>query len=74
MIGPMILGDSTGLSAFWVMFAILVGGGFFGVLGMFVGVPVFALIYSLFVSYVDEKYKEKTKVATNSETPDTSNT
>lgn len=74
VIGPKILGDSTGMSSFWVMFAILVGGGFFGVLGMFVGVPVFALIYSLFVSYVDEKYKEKTKVATNSETPDTSNT
>ncbi|MEG2059273.1 MAG: AI-2E family transporter [Lachnospiraceae bacterium] len=45
IIGPHILGDSTGLSAFWVVFAILIGGGLFGVLGMLIGVPVFAIIY-----------------------------
>lgn len=47
IIGPKILGDSTGLSAFWVVFAILVGGGFFGVIGMLIGVPVFAVIYHI---------------------------
>ena len=47
ILGPKILGDSTGLSSFWVIVAILVGGGFGGVLGMFLGVPVFACIYAL---------------------------
>ena len=45
IIGPRILGESTGLSSFWVVFAILVGGGLFGFLGMLLGVPVFATIY-----------------------------
>ena len=45
IIGPKILGDSTGLSSFWVVFAILVGGGIFGIPGMIIGVPLFAVIY-----------------------------
>lgn len=45
IIGPAILGDSTGLSPFWVVFAIMVGGGLFGFAGMLLGVPVFAVIY-----------------------------
>lgn len=45
IIGPKILGNSTGLSSFWVMFAIIVGSGVFGVAGMFFGCPVFAVIY-----------------------------
>lgn len=45
IIGPKILGDSTGLSSFWVMFAILIGGGMFGFFGMLLGVPTFATIY-----------------------------
>lgn len=47
IIGPRILGESTGLSSFWVVFAILVGGGLFGFAGMILGVPVFAMIYYL---------------------------
>lgn len=47
ILGPKILGQSTGLSSFWVMFALLVGGGLFGLLGMMVGVPLFAVLYSL---------------------------
>ena len=47
IIGPKILGDSTGLSSFWVMFAILVGSGLFGVMGMLLGCPVFAVIYDM---------------------------
>lgn len=47
IIGPKILGDSTGLSPFWVIFAILVFGGLFGVVGMLFGVPIFAVIYYL---------------------------
>lgn len=45
IIGPAILGESTGLSSFWVVFAILVGGGLFGILGMIIGVPAFAVIF-----------------------------
>ncbi len=47
ILGPKILGNSTGLSSFWVMFAILVFGGIFGFVGMAVGVPLFAVIYSV---------------------------
>ncbi|MCQ2445640.1 MAG: AI-2E family transporter, partial [Clostridia bacterium] len=47
ILGPRILGDSTGLPTFWVMFAIIVGGGLFGFVGMLISVPVFAVIYTL---------------------------
>ncbi len=45
LIGPKILGDSTGLSSLWVVVAIVVGGGLFGIVGMLIGVPIMALIY-----------------------------
>lgn len=45
VIGPKILGNSTGLSPFWVVFSILIGGGMFGFVGMIMGVPTFAVIY-----------------------------
>lgn len=45
-IGPKILGESTGLSTFWVIFAITVFGGIYGILGILIGVPAFAVIYS----------------------------
>lgn len=47
ILGPKILGDSTGLDAFWVLFSILLFGGLFGFAGMVLGVPVFAMIYSI---------------------------
>ncbi|MBE6973536.1 MAG: AI-2E family transporter [Ruminococcaceae bacterium] len=47
ILGPKILGDSTGLDAFWVLFSILLFGGLFGFTGMVIGVPVFAMIYSI---------------------------
>ena len=46
VIGPKILGDSTGLSALWVVVAITVIGGWFGIPGMFLGVPIFAVLYA----------------------------
>jgi predicted PurR-regulated permease PerM len=46
-IGPLILGDTTGLPSFWVMFAILFFGGIWGPIGMIVGVPLFAVIYDI---------------------------
>lgn len=66
LIGPMILGDSTGLSGFWVIFAITVFGGIFGVPGMIIGVPTFAVIYSLIRSYVYTKLIKK-KMPTDTE-------
>ncbi len=45
VIGPKILGDSTGIPSFWVIFAILIGSGLFGFIGMVVGIPIFAVLY-----------------------------
>lgn len=53
IIGPKILGNSTGLSSFWVVFAILVFGGLWGFFGMLLGVPIMAVIYYI----VDETVK-----------------
>lgn len=47
IIGPKILGDHTGVSSFWVMFSILLFGGLWGIVGMVIGVPLFAVIYDL---------------------------
>ena len=59
VIGPKILGDSTGLPALWVMFAILVGGALWGVAGMFVGVPLFAVIYRFSKEIFENLLKKK---------------
>ena len=59
ILGPKILGDSTGLTPFWVMFAIFVGGGLFGFAGMVLGVPVFAVIYALISESVAYLLKRK---------------
>ena len=59
IIGPKILGDSTGLSSLWVIIAILVGGGFFGFVGMFFAVPVFGCIYSAVTFYVETRLRKK---------------
>ena len=47
IIGPRILGNTTGLSSFWVLFAILLFGGLWGIVGMIVGVPLFAVLYDI---------------------------
>lgn len=59
VIGPKILGNTTGLSGLWVIIAILVGGGFFGVAGMFFGVPVCGCLYSLMNFFVDVRLRGK---------------
>lgn len=58
-IGPKILGESTGLSGFWVIVAILVGGGLWGVPGMIIGVPALAVIYALVRTGVERLLKKK---------------
>ncbi|MFV0516266.1 MAG: AI-2E family transporter [Aminipila sp.] len=59
IIGPKILGGSTGLPSFWVMFAILIGGGLFGFVGMIVGIPIFAVFYAYFSRFIDGRLKRK---------------
>lgn len=57
IIGPRILGNSTGITGFWVMFSIILGGGLFGFWGLLLGVPVFVVIYSLVTNLVVKKLK-----------------
>ncbi|WP_434799051.1 AI-2E family transporter [Terrisporobacter vanillatitrophus] len=59
IIGPKILGDSIGISAFWILFAILVAGKFLGIVGMIIGVPLFAIVYSIIKEDVEYKLKIK---------------
>lgn len=59
VIGPKILGKTTKLASFWVMFAIIVGGGLFGFIGMILGVPVFAIVYTYVRRGVNGKLREK---------------
>lgn len=59
IIGPKILGDSTGLSSFWVVFAIMIFGGLWGFLGMLLGVPLMAVIYYIVQSVVAYLLKKR---------------
>lgn len=59
ILGPLILGDSTGLSGLWVLFAIIVGGDLFGFPGMILGVPVFACIYTLLTIVLRDSLKKR---------------
>ncbi len=65
-IGPKILGDKTGLSSLWVIVAILVGGSFFGLPGMFFGVPVCACLYSA-ANFFVERCLRRRKLPTDTE-------
>lgn len=59
ILGPKILGDSTGISSFWVLFSILLFGGVFGFVGMIIGVPTFAVIYNLFSEWISYRLSRK---------------
>ena len=59
IIGPKILGESLGISAFWILFSLLVTGKIFGLIGMIIGVPLFAIIYSIVKDIVESKLKQK---------------
>lgn len=59
ILGPKILGDSTGLSALWVIFSITLFGGLYGFVGMFLGVPTFAVIFMLFKRFIDSRLGKK---------------
>ena len=59
VIGPKILGNTTGLSSLWVIIAILVGGSFFGIVGMFFGVPVCACLHCAVNFFLDTALRKK---------------
>ncbi len=59
ILSPKIIGDSVGIGGLWVMIAIIIGGGFFGVGGMIIAVPTMGVIYHLFAEYINNKYDDK---------------
>ncbi len=59
ILAPKIIGETTGLSSFWTIFAITVGGGFFGIVGMIVGVPAFVVIYDIVSDLINKSLKNK---------------
>lgn len=61
-IGPKIMGTSIGISGFWIMASVIIGGGFFGIVGMFISVPIFSIIYVLVGDAVNKRIS-KTKYA-----------
>lgn len=74
ILGPKILGNVTGLSSFWVLFAILAFGGVFGFVGMIIGVPVFAVIYDIIKKLIHRGLNRRNQLkrleAYNAEYPD----
>lgn len=59
IIGPKILGDSLGISAFWILFSLLIAGKLFGPIGLVIGVPTFVFIYSIIKDIVESRLKKK---------------
>lgn len=59
ILGPKILGETTGIASFWVLFAVLIGGGLFGFVGMVVGIPVFVVCYAYLTRIVNKRLEKK---------------
>jgi predicted PurR-regulated permease PerM len=59
VIEPKMMGDRMGLPTLWVLFGVIVGGGFFGVVGMLAGVPVVAVAYSLIQALIESRLQSK---------------
>ena len=66
-LGPKILGDQTGIKPLWVIFGITVGGAYFGVMGMFLGVPAVAVVMYLVNLFLNKKLKKKEITSFDSE-------
>ncbi|MEG0387757.1 MAG: AI-2E family transporter [Niameybacter sp.] len=63
---PKIIGDSIGVSGFWVLFAIMVGGGLFGFIGVLLGVPTLSVVFKLLKVYAENKLRQKEKATETS--------
>lgn len=72
LIYPHVVGSSVGLSALWVLFAVSVGGGLFGIPGMVFGLPTFSVIYELLRRWVRCRLKEKQLLTVHQKSEDTS--
>jgi predicted PurR-regulated permease PerM len=59
IIGPKILGNQLGISAFWIMCSVIIGGGLFGVLGMIIAVPIFAFVHLVVSRIINNKLLQK---------------
>ena len=59
IIGPKILGDSLGISAFWILFSLLVAGKLLGFIGLIIGVPLFVFIYSIVKDIIENRLEKK---------------
>lgn len=59
IIYPRVVGSSVGLSGLWTLMAVSVGGGLFGVMGMILGLPTFAVMYRLLSEYINARYQTK---------------
>lgn len=59
ILGPKILGSATGVSSFWVLFSILIFGGLFGIVGMIIGIPIFAILHDLIKKLVYKLLNKK---------------
>lgn len=66
IIGPRILGSRVGLSPFWMLFSIIIFGSMFGIAGMIIGVPLFAVAYDLIGAYINSKLEQKNMPTDNS--------
>lgn len=60
---PKIIGNQVGLSSFWVLFSVIVGGALFGLIGFILGTPIYAVIYSLVGKRVNNSIRKKGKIA-----------
>jgi predicted PurR-regulated permease PerM len=58
-LGPKILGDSVGLNPFWIILSIIIGGRLAGVLGMFLGVPTFAILHLVISRWINRQLEQK---------------
>lgn len=59
IIGPKILGNSVGISGLWIMFGVIIGGGLFGFMGMIIGVPVVAVLYTMISEHIKKLHSER---------------
>ncbi|MBQ7161912.1 MAG: AI-2E family transporter [Clostridia bacterium] len=59
VIGPIILGERIGLSAMWIVISLVLMGGILGVTGLFIGVPLFSVLYAFFVDFIDKRLEKK---------------
>lgn len=59
IIGPKILGDSLGISAFWILFSLLIAGKLLGLIGLIIGVPLFVFVYSIVKDNVEDKLAKR---------------